>query len=627
MVLKDSNIRKPTRRHTMSKKYLQLLSQILVVAFLILYGGSFCNAANWYVDKSATGSNNGTSWANAWTSFAAMQAQISKVNPGDTIYISGGTVSKTYTESLTISASGTADSRITVRVGQESPHNGTVIFDAGGTRTALAVAGNYVTVDGSVSGATRWKIHNGQKTARSNWPLVSVTGTHDIVKYLEVYDASNGIGASAARYFEFAYLKIYQIYGDYLLRVTSSVGEVGSNKIHHSDFTARNDASGCGPDGIQATYSVDIYNNTFRATMDTPIVECQHQDMVQSDFHRMRFWNNTFLGGGSQLLFRNYAPNLGPTAIENFVFYNNVVVAAGWQGVLVPAGSLTTSISNWLIANNTWVDCRYHYAFQISLPDSSTRVTNVTVKNNLFYNSGNSSKEVAASQPMTTSQCAAVSWDYNLINKGAAGDNRFLCNWTPISQAHGQTGAPSFVAYTPDSLSSDLHLAGGDTAARGKGANLTSLLTAGGLPTTDMDGNPRPATGSWSIGAYEVSEGRDAASIAQTPSSDGGSGGCFIATAAYGSYLDPHVYVLRKFRDRYLFTNSLGQAFVKSYYRYSPPFADFVSKHETLKTAVRGALTLVVCCVEYPYTGASILLIIPAGIILALRRRKVKRYH
>jgi hypothetical protein len=110
-----------------------------------------------------------------------------------------------------------------------------------------------------------------------------------------------------------------------------------------------------------------------------------------------------------------------------------------------------------------------------------------------------------------------------------------------------------------------------------------------------------------------------------TSSGDGGGGGCFIATAAYGSYLDPHVFVLRNFRDRYLLTNSLGQAFVSSYYRYSPPLADFIGKHETLRTAARWALTPVVCGVEHPYTAASSLLIIPAVIILTLRRKKVKR--
>jgi len=67
----------------------------------------------------------------------------------------------------------------------------------------------------------------------------------------------------------------------------------------------------------------------------------------------------------------------------------------------------------------------------------------------------------------------------------------------------------------------------------------------------------------------------------------GGGGGCFIATAAYGSYLEPHVMILRKFRDRFLLTNSPGKAFVKLYYRYSPPAANFIAGHDILRALVR----------------------------------------
>jgi hypothetical protein len=42
----------------------------------------------------------------------------------------------------------------------------------------------------------------------------------------------------------------------------------------------------------------------------------------------------------------------------------------------------------------------------------------------------------------------------------------------------------------------------------------------------------------------------------------GGGGGCFIA-AAYGSLMDPHLKVLRDFRDRVLLNNSVGRRFVK----------------------------------------------------------------
>jgi len=44
---------------------------------------------------------------------------------------------------------------------------------------------------------------------------------------------------------------------------------------------------------------------------------------------------------------------------------------------------------------------------------------------------------------------------------------------------------------------------------------------------------------------------------------------------------------LRSFRDEYLMTNSLGTAFVETYYRLSPPAADFIRNKPALKAVVR----------------------------------------
>lgn len=82
--------------------------------------------------------------------------------------------------------------------------------------------------------------------------------------------------------------------------------------------------------------------------------------------------------------------------------------------------------------------------------------------------------------------------------------------------------------------------------------------------------------------------------------SPGGGGGCFIATAAYGSYLDPHVQALREFRDTVLMNHRAGRAFVELYYRYSPPIATFIARHEGLKIAVRTVLTPVVYAIIHP---------------------------
>ena len=46
--------------------------------------------------------------------------------------------------------------------------------------------------------------------------------------------------------------------------------------------------------------------------------------------------------------------------------------------------------------------------------------------------------------------------------------------------------------------------------------------------------------------------------------------GCYIATAVYGSYDCPEVWVLRRYRDSVLSSNPLGRAFIKLYYAVSP---------------------------------------------------------
>jgi hypothetical protein len=67
-------------------------------------------------------------------------------------------------------------------------------------------------------------------------------------------------------------------------------------------------------------------------------------------------------------------------------------------------------------------------------------------------------------------------------------------------------------------------------------------------------------------------------------------GGCFIATAAYGTSTAKQIDVLREFRDMVLLKNTIGSQFVALYYRFSPPIAAFISDSSFLRTLVRELL-------------------------------------
>ena len=72
-------------------------------------------------------------------------------------------------------------------------------------------------------------------------------------------------------------------------------------------------------------------------------------------------------------------------------------------------------------------------------------------------------------------------------------------------------------------------------------------------------------------------------------------GGCLIATAAYGSELAPQVQQLRELRDNSLLNTKSGTVFMESfnkfYYSFSPIIADYERENSIFKEAVKLTLT------------------------------------
>ena len=160
------------------------------------------------------------------------------------------------------------------------------------------------------------------------------------------------------------------------------------------------------------------------------------------------------------------------------------------------------------------------------------------------------------------------------------------------------------------------------------GASVTVDAKSG---TLDFN-NTKYVTFSFAVSSSEIdyatanNQRVDNISIPTTPScgyyDDTGDSGsdCFIATAAYGSLLDPHVVELRQFRDQYLKRSALGRSFIRFYYRHSPPIAAVIARHEWLRLLVRMLLTPLVLTIAFPLRA-----LVLAGLMAVTLRARSRR--
>ncbi len=107
-----------------------------------------------------------------------------------------------------------------------------------------------------------------------------------------------------------------------------------------------------------------------------------------------------------------------------------------------------------------------------------------------------------------------------------------------------------------------------------------------------------------------------------TGSGGGGGSGCFIATAAFGTYLHPYVKTLQAFRDVYLLTSAPGRSFVAWYYRVSPPIARWIETRPAMKNAT-GLLLLPAVgvgylCLKVGMVPALLIIMFLAGLLSAV---------
>lgn len=72
--------------------------------------------------------------------------------------------------------------------------------------------------------------------------------------------------------------------------------------------------------------------------------------------------------------------------------------------------------------------------------------------------------------------------------------------------------------------------------------------------------------------------------------SNASTGGCYVATAVYGSYDCPQVWTLRRYRDYTLAETWYGRAFIHTYYAISPTLVKWFGHTEWFKKMWKGKL-------------------------------------
>lgn len=84
-------------------------------------------------------------------------------------------------------------------------------------------------------------------------------------------------------------------------------------------------------------------------------------------------------------------------------------------------------------------------------------------------------------------------------------------------------------------------------------------------------------------GAQAMSSAKKAGSTISSATS----GGCYIATMAYGDYDHPQVIELRQFRDGFLSKTTLGLYFIRFYYKYSPLLVEKLKNKPKINALIR----------------------------------------
>jgi hypothetical protein len=417
-------------------------------------------AANWYVLKGATGSNNGTNWTNAWNEMN--QINWSSVACGDTIWLGGGT----YTTGLTVGKTCTAstvlninrvlstDTVPTAAAGWNSAYASQVIFS---NALIQLSAGAYYTINGRVGNAVTGTAYGIQSVRTSGGDAVdspsSGTADHVSLYYIELYGpvcVTNGNCTGSAA---------YGLNWNFNGTIQNSLAD--HMWIHRWCETVR---------------MWNALNNTIQFSIigDTNNDSIDHEDIVYTaPPNSGNTWRyNRIYSSPNDGLFSEFGGQ------QNFAFYGNIIYHAGGWEMCFKNGSTFGPV---FIYNNTFENDGTFGDYQPAwLGQPGSLAAGSDIANNIFYNVDN--------------QISPTYSSYNAYSLNGYSESGSV-TFTPGSPLNAYNGFVNMSSGNP--IVADLHLTSARQALFENGKTLSAPYNM------DPDGNTRGTNGHWYMGAYQ----------------------------------------------------------------------------------------------------------------------------
>ena len=496
---------------------MRTIQRLIYLSLLFLFTSTITYSSNFYVDKNASGQNNGTSWSNAWQSFSAIN--WSSIQPGDIIYISGGSDSTVYYETLNINDAGTANNYITLRGAIDAGHNGKAIIDAQSTRS------NCIVIEQGCGSLVRNWIYVKDlylRRAADEAFYIHCNVNNLVIDNLDIRE--NGLEGIKIIGNDDYYLTENGVCAEDIEIKNCTIVSKSNNPYHEDNCVY-----------AQMVAGLKIHDNFIHQQnkqIGVPPGSHEHVDPLQTHVTRdVKIYNNVMVIDSSVL---GHGMILGiqsrPGQLDTVIIYNNYIYAGGH---LLPGGD--PYINGFVLRWYGYVNSVYPLTYVIN----NTVVTANGGENTIlqeyagmFYNNIICQFGTNGQNPSvyggTALEAFASSWGLaqthidscrnNLMwrewtNDMSFGGNRWVgsggsptgiidggwAEWT--NSSWGGTGIKANPLFVNNVRERYGYVLASNSPAIDQGLNLQSFIESKGLPWTDIEGKPRDS--SPDLGAYE----------------------------------------------------------------------------------------------------------------------------